>query len=92
MNAQEFCYWLQGSSELNPEWVPSPEQWQSIKEHLQTVFVKVTPQISVTPMAPMHPGQSGIRTLELRPADRLAELMRGSTIAWPGGVAPTITC
>lgn len=46
MNAQEFCNWLQGSAELHPGWVPSPEQWKSIKEHLQTVFVKVTPPMT----------------------------------------------
>ena len=77
MNAQEFCYWLQGPAELNPEWVPSPEQWQSIKDHLQTVFVKVTPAYQAPSL-----GFPGMRTLELRPSD----------IAWPGGVAPAITC
>ena len=77
MNAQDFCYWLQGPTELNPEWVPSPEQWQSIKDHLQTVFVKVTPAYQAPSL-----GFPGMRTLELRPSD----------IAWPGGVAPAITC
>jgi hypothetical protein len=44
MDALSFAYWLQGFSELNPDLpAPSPEQWKSIKEHLQLVFAKVTP-------------------------------------------------
>lgn len=43
MNAEQFCYWLQGFSELTPE-QPTPEQWKAIKEHLELVFRKVTPQ------------------------------------------------
>lgn len=42
MDAQQFAYWLQGFAELN-EAPPTPEQWKSIREHLATVFVKVTP-------------------------------------------------
>lgn len=42
MDAQQFAYWLQGFAELN-EQPPTPAQWQSIREHLATVFVKVTP-------------------------------------------------
>ncbi len=42
MTEQQFCYWLQGFCELHTE-PPTKEQWQSIREHLQTVFVKVTP-------------------------------------------------
>lgn len=48
MNAEQFCYWLQGRAELD-ETPPTPEQWQSIKEHLATVFVKVTPPVGVAP-------------------------------------------
>lgn len=44
MNAQDFCYWLKGFSELSGA-QPTQEQWQSIKEHLDTVFVKVTPPV-----------------------------------------------
>lgn len=44
MTAEQFTYWLQGFTELNAQ-PPTPEQWQSITEHLQTVFVKVTPPI-----------------------------------------------
>lgn len=44
MTSEQFAYWLQGFSELNSS-PPSAEQWQAIRDHLQTVFVKVTPQI-----------------------------------------------
>jgi hypothetical protein len=44
MNPEQFAYWLNGFAELNGGERPTPEQWKSITEHLQTVFVKVTPQ------------------------------------------------
>ncbi len=44
MTPEQFCYWLQGYAELN-ESGPTPEQWKAIKEHLQTVFKKVTPPV-----------------------------------------------
>lgn len=47
MNAESFAYWLQGFIELNGS-APTANQWQSIKEHLQLVFKKVTPP-AVTP-------------------------------------------
>lgn len=42
MTAEQFTYWMQGFSELNSE-PPTAEQWQMIRDHLQTVFHKVTP-------------------------------------------------
>lgn len=42
MNEKDFCYWLNGYIELNGE-LPSPQQWEMIKEHLKLVFNKVTP-------------------------------------------------
>lgn len=50
MEPRDFCYWLQGFSELTPE-PPTMEQWDSIKQHLSTVFKKVTPPA---------PGQVGV--------------------------------
>ena len=44
MTSEQFAYWLQGFVELNGS-EPTPEQWQSIKDHLKTVFVKVTPEV-----------------------------------------------
>lgn len=45
MTAEQFAYWMQGFAELNSE-PPTAGQWQSMKEHLATVFVKVTPQVN----------------------------------------------
>ena len=41
MTTEQFAYWLQGFSEIHGA-PPSAEQWEMIKEHLQTCFVKVT--------------------------------------------------
>ncbi|HEX8579911.1 MAG TPA: hypothetical protein VF655_10000 [Allosphingosinicella sp.] len=46
MTPEQFCYWLQGRAEFDPT-PPTPEQWQSIREHLQTVFTKVTPPVRI---------------------------------------------
>ena len=43
MDASQFALWLQGFAELNAA-PPTQEQWQSIREHLQLVFKKVTPE------------------------------------------------
>ena len=44
MTPENFVYWLQGFVELNGN-PPTPEQWQSIKEHLSLVMNKVTPSV-----------------------------------------------
>lgn len=54
MQAEQFAYWLQGFVELNGD-MPNPEQWQSIKEHLATVFVKVTPRVGPSTIWPNDP-------------------------------------
>lgn len=41
MTPENFTYWLQGFIELHGE-LPTQEQWDMIKKHLQIVFVKVT--------------------------------------------------
>jgi hypothetical protein len=51
MTPEQFAYWLQGFTELNPSMEqPTPEQWKSITEHLKTVFVKVTPEVQMAPL------------------------------------------
>jgi hypothetical protein len=45
MTAEQFAYWMQGFAELTGDEVPTADQWKSIREHLQTVFVKVTPPL-----------------------------------------------
>lgn len=42
MTAEQFAYWLQGYAELNDA-PPTAEQWQAVRDHLATVFTKVTP-------------------------------------------------
>lgn len=44
MDASQFTIWLQGFAELNSA-PPTPEQWQSIRNHLALVFKKVTPPL-----------------------------------------------
>ena len=47
MTPEQFCYWLQGFSELN-SCQPTDKQWASIKDHLALVFNKVTPAVATT--------------------------------------------
>jgi hypothetical protein len=51
MTPEQFCYWLQGYTELNNS-APDEAQWKSIKEHLQTVFYKITPPLRLSPYEP----------------------------------------
>lgn len=43
MTPEQFCYWLQGRAEMQPDNPPSEAEWVMIRQHLATVFVKVTP-------------------------------------------------
>lgn len=89
MTSEQFAYWLQGFTELTPDMpVPSPAQWQAIKDHLQTVFIKVTPQYQA-PSTGM-PGQ--IRSAELRHEDALRHLMSAPINPWPGSGVPALIC
>jgi len=56
MTHERFVYWLQGFCELTTE-PPTPDQWQSIKEHLSLVFDKRTPPMKLPdlPIAPRLP-------------------------------------
>lgn len=47
MTAEQFAYWMQGFAELTGDEPPTPAQWKSIREHLQTVFTKVTPPVDL---------------------------------------------
>lgn len=51
MTSEQFCYWLQGFSELRdkPGDSPTAEQWELIREHLAPVFNKVTPPMLTQP-------------------------------------------
>lgn len=83
MTPEQFAYWLQGFAELTEgQAQPSPAQWQAIKDHLATVFGKVTPQVQHVTW-PSYP--PGVRTLELRKDQGFTvqpmhdQLLRGST-------------
>lgn len=54
MTPEQFCYWMQGFTELCGGEMPTEDQWKSINEHLQTVFKKVTPEVQRT--YPAFPG------------------------------------
>lgn len=71
MDPLSFCQWLQGFAELSGTGVPTSEQWRMIKEHLQTVFVKVTP-----PLVPITP---------LNPLDTLPTPDQPNFPSWPPG-------
>jgi len=40
---EQFCYWLQGRAEMQPDNPPSAEEWKIISDHLKLVFKKETP-------------------------------------------------
>lgn len=42
MNAQEFCYWLNGYLEMSDDKFINENKTKMIKEHLSLVFNKVT--------------------------------------------------
>lgn len=44
MTAEQFAYWFQGFAELS-ESPPTQAQWDSMREHVATVFKKVTPSV-----------------------------------------------
>lgn len=46
MTQEQFIYWFQGFCELGGGQVPSQQQWDSIRAHLNTVFNKVTPPVA----------------------------------------------
>lgn len=43
MTEREFCYWVQGFVEMNPNAMVTHTQWEIIKDHLKLVFKKETP-------------------------------------------------
>ena len=64
MTAEQFTYWLQGYLEIeNPDNIPL-NQTQIIKDHLNLVFNKVTPDRETTPTTP---GVTGPYTTPLTP-------------------------
>lgn len=82
MTPEQFCYWLNGFGELTTD-APTPEQWKAIKEHLETVFTKVTPS------APGYLGQDPRRLGQAFP---LTAAPPASPSDWPQSGLATFTC
>jgi hypothetical protein len=47
MTPEQFCYWLQGFFEISGAEKIDARQTKEIKNHLSTVFEKVTPDVSI---------------------------------------------
>lgn len=52
MTPEQFCYWLQGMVEVDVNTL-TPLQVKAIKDHLNLVFKKVTPNYPIT--VPQNP-------------------------------------
>lgn len=85
MNIEQFGYWLQGFVELTAGEEPTPRQWQIIKDHLQLVFTKVTPdradkvedtQTPIAPIADKSKTANTAKTITDLAETDLAEVMR----------------
>lgn len=49
MTAEQFTYWLQGFMEINDPDRIGPKETQIIKDHLELVFKKETPNRTIAP-------------------------------------------
>lgn len=61
MTTEQFCYWLQGFAEIKGGWEePTAAEWAVIKDHLNLVFKKETPDynIKVTPVYGPEPAKT----------------------------------
>jgi hypothetical protein len=55
MNEREFAYWLRGDIELNGVRPYTKEQVQIIKDHLDLIMIKATPDRSLAPPVIINP-------------------------------------
>jgi len=62
MTPEQFCYWLQGRLELNDAPL-SAEETKMVREHLTTVFHKITPFKMPSVLKPPACLSGGIGTL-----------------------------
>ena len=51
MTPEQFAYWLQGFAEISQK-APTEKEWAIVKDHLATVFKKVTPDRTITSPGP----------------------------------------
>lgn len=70
MTAEQFAYWMQGFAELSGDEPPTAAQWRSMRDHLATVFTKVTPPVDLSRWGPAIP-------LTARPEPLRAECRSG---------------
>jgi hypothetical protein len=64
MTPENFCYWLQGRAEMQPDPPPTEAEWKMIKEHLGYVFEHMAkPAAVVAPSEPRPPKQRTVRTV-----------------------------
>lgn len=66
MTPEQFCYWLQGRAEMQPNNPPSAEEWTMICEHLQLVFKKETLPAFVPQLPPVSMKSFG-KSLQINP-------------------------
>ena len=100
MDAQSFCYWLHGFTELTRGQTPDPAQWKAIREHLDLVFKKVTPPVGEVQKGVESKIKIDVDTRDaqkavsdLTEAMRLYREMTKPAQPWPFGDSPiTITC
>ena len=78
MTPENFCYWLQGFMELSNDRNLTPEAIQSIRDHLNLVFIKLTPLACATPDTKLPASAFEIpEDLEKRLAEALKEGQKG---------------
>jgi hypothetical protein len=94
MTPEQFCYWLQGFAELSPE-SPTPEQWKAIREHIATVFTKVTPPVAQQQTRSKKDIEDSIRRIvdrDSKPADAWPPRTYESPFTLGPGVLPSPIC
>jgi len=96
MSPEQFLYWLQGFAELSGDAPPTPEQWKSIREHLATCFIKVTPPVGAkVDVKDMQRVMDGLRKGggTTRPADAWPPVDRTAVPPhWLDAGKVTLTC
>lgn len=103
MNAENFTYWLQGAFELGQFSELNVEQTKVVRDHLNLVFNKVTPQYGIT-SSPIVPapvvGSPGFTLLKDTPfrqyVDNMPKIGNGPDgpfhIGGHGAFPTTVTC
>ena len=75
LTPDQFCYWFQGFAELHGQ-VPTPEQWDTIKRHLELVFR----QVAKSPDEIVRDAATVIRDIHTQPPIRTPSWRRTSAL------------